>query len=147
MGSLGVVEGLQWAGSQRAEITGPLSRYNDLFASDFNQLVSSGRCGRTSVIQAIAPSIKPISSLVMSFSKSIRVSMRLSTVPMRVIRLVLNVELNSGAGRICNGVSVCTSDTPSTTMPTTRPATLSTNTIPTAHTPHPPIRTTGARPR
>src|SRR5487761_1935614 len=71
-------------------------------------------------------SIRAMSLPVISFSISTRISMRSSTVPRPVMYLMSNDEEKSGAGRICSGPSEITSETPSTTIPTTRPATLRT---------------------
>jgi hypothetical protein len=51
---------------------------------------------------------------------STRISMRSSIVPRPVMYSVFRVEPRSGVGLIWSGVSVVTSDTASTTMPTTR---------------------------
>ncbi|MNI93458.1 hypothetical protein D3C73_1514170 [compost metagenome] len=65
-------------------------------------------------------STSDISSLLSSFSISTRISMRSPRDPRPVRYSVASVTANSGAGRICSVVSDSTSDTPSTTIPTTR---------------------------
>src|SRR5699024_5485145 len=65
-----------------------------------------------------------ISSLVMRFSISTKISIRSSRVPMPVRYSVENAVPKLGAALICEGCSIKTSDTPSTTIPTTRDSRL-----------------------
>src|SRR5690606_27927010 len=68
----------------------------------------------------------PRSALSSRVSMSSRMSMRSSRVPMPLMKRVSTAAPNSGVGRICSAASGTTSDTPSTTMPTTRSSTLRT---------------------
>src|SRR5690606_9892769 len=121
-------QGEQAHGLQRqaAGHGGGLATHGGVLRREHGQVSSERRRGALSYCRLCAVSTKPMSSLDIRASMSIRISMRSATLAMPVMKLVSMAALISGADLMSSPASSSTSDTESTTAPTTRPRTLST---------------------